>query len=92
MSKQNPRIGLTVPQDLDAVLERLSVLQGVPKTKIILGLLLEHQPILEKVVDALERIEKDKGDAKNIAKEFAQSLLVDAGTAVGDVSREIKNL
>ena len=92
MSKQNPRIALTVPQDLDDILERLSLLQGVPKTKIILGLLLEQQSILERIADALEKIEQDRGDARNIAKDFAQSLLVDAGVAIGDVSREIKDL
>ena len=36
MGKQNPRIALTVPTDLNDTLQRLADLQGVPKTKIIL--------------------------------------------------------
>ena len=43
MSKQNPRIALTVPNDLNYVLQRLSDLQGIPKTRIILNIVTGKQ-------------------------------------------------
>lgn len=92
MSKQNPRIALTVPDDLNNVLQRLSDLQGVPKTKIILELLTSFKPILEETANALDKIHKDKENAQNIAKEFGQTLLLDASETLGNISKEVKDL
>ena len=92
MSKQNPRIALTVPNDLNEVLQRLSDLQGVPKTKIILELLTAYQPILEETVNALDKIHKDKENAQNIVKEYGQNLLLDASVLLGQISKEVKDL
>ncbi|MFP0375182.1 ribbon-helix-helix domain-containing protein, partial [Acinetobacter nosocomialis] len=46
MSNQKKRIALTVPEDMDAVLERLSELTGAPKTRLIMEMLQEYLPIL----------------------------------------------
>lgn len=92
MSKQNPRIALTVPNDLNDVLQRLSDLQGVPKTRIILELLTAYQPILEETAFALDKINKDKENAQNIAKEFSRNLLLDASVMLGNISKEVKDL
>ena len=92
MPNQNPRIALTVPQDLNDILQRLSDLQGVPKTKIILELLTAYQPILEETLNALDKIHKDKENAQQIAKEFGQNLLLDASVMLGHVSKEVKDL
>lgn len=92
MSNQNPRIALTVPKDLNDTLQRLSDLQGVPKTKIILELLTAYQPILEETLNALDKIHKDKENAQQIAKEFGQNLLLDASVMLGQVSKEVKDL
>jgi predicted DNA-binding protein len=92
MPSQKPRVALTLPDDLNAVFERLSQKQGVPKTKIIIELLSAYQPILEETLDALDKIEKDKDNAKQIAKEFGQNLLLDANMALGMVSKEVKDL
>ena len=92
MSKQNPRIALTVPDDLNNVLQRLSDLQGVPKTKIILELLTAYQPILEETVKALDKIREDKDNAQLIAKEYAHSMLLNANSMLGDLSKEVKDL
>ena len=91
MPSQKPRVALTLPDDLNAVFERLSQKQGVPKTKIIIELLSAYQPILEETLDALDKIEKDKDNAKQIAKEFGQNLLLDANMALGMVSKEVKD-
>ena len=64
MSNQKKRIALTVPDDVDNVLERLSVLTKAPKTKLIMEMLQEYLPILERTADALEQIIADKKMAK----------------------------
>ena len=55
MPSQKPRVALTLPDDLNAVFERIAELQGVPKTKVILELLAAYQPILEETLKALEK-------------------------------------
>ena len=92
MSKQNPRVALTVPKDLNDTLQRLSELQGVPKTKLIIDMLQEYKPVLDKVVDALERIEADKMNGVEIAKDFGSSLLLDAHEHLGQIASEVKKL
>jgi len=92
MSKQNPRVALTVPKDLNDTLQRLADLQGVPKTKLIIDMLQEYKPVLDKVVDALERIEADKMNGVEIAKDFGSSLLLDANEQLGQIASEVKKL
>lgn len=92
MGKQNPRVALTVPPDLNDTLQRLADLQGVPKTKLIIEMLQEYKPVLEKVIDALERIEADKMNGAEIAKEFGSNMLLDAHEQLGKVASEVKKL
>lgn len=92
MPSQKPRVALTLPDDLNAVFERIAELQGIPKTKVILELLTAYQPILEQTLNALEKIEQDKENAQKIAKEFGQNLLLDASVMLGNVSKEVKDL
>lgn len=92
MSNQNPRVALTVPKDLNDILQRLSDIQEIPKTKIIIELLTAYQPILEETLSALEKIHKDKENAQKIVKEFGQNLLLDASVMLGNMSKEVKDL
>lgn len=92
MPSQKPRVALTLPDDLNAIFERVATLQGVPKTKVILELLTAYQPILEETLIALEKIENDKENAKQIAKEFGHNLLLDAQVMMGTISKEVKDL
>lgn len=92
MPSQKPRVALTLPDDLNDVFERISALQKVPKTKVILELLSAYQPILEETVKALEKIENDRENAQQIAKEFAQTMLLDANSMIGDMSKEVRDL
>lgn len=92
MPSQKPRVALTLPEDLNAVFERIATLQGIPKTKVILELLTAYQPVLEQTLDALEKIEQDKENAQKIAKEFGQNLLLEAGVLLGNVSKEVQDL
>ena len=45
MPSQKPRIALTVEPELDAVLQRLSILTGEPKTRIITDFLGQLMPV-----------------------------------------------
>lgn len=92
MPSQKPRLNLTLPDDLYATIQKLADLQGVPKTRIITDLLIQHQPILEAVIAALEQINADKANSVQVTKDFAQKLLLDANVLLGDMSKEVKDL
>ena len=92
MSNQKKRIALTVPDDMDAVLERLSELTGAPKTRLIMEMLQEYLPILERTLGALEQIVADKENAKDIAKKFASEMLLDGNEKLGIIATEVKSL
>ena len=68
MPSRKPRVALTLPDDLNAVFERIAELQGVPKTKVILELLAAYQPILEEALKALEKLRKTRKTLKPLLK------------------------
>ena len=86
------RIALSVPPEMDEVLERLAVLTNQPKTKLILEMLEEYAPILEQTLNALEQIKANKENAPNIAKQFATEMLLDGNQKLGNIASEVKNL
>lgn len=92
MPSRKPRVALTMPPEIDATLDRLSDLTGVPKTKLIIEMLEEYVPILEKTINALEQIQSDKENASAIAKQFANELLLDGTEKLGVVASEAKKL
>ena len=77
MPSRKPRVALTVPDEINVVLERLADLTGTPKTKLIIEMLEQYAPVLEQVLEALEKIKSDKENAPAIAKKFAQDMLLD---------------
>lgn len=92
MANQKKRIALTVPEDVDAVLEKLSDLTGAPKTRLIMEILQEYLPIFERTVNALEQIASDKENAVDIAKKFASELLLEGNEKLGNMASEVRNL
>ncbi len=92
MSKQNPRVALTVSEELNTTLEKLSQLQGIPKSRFIVQLLEEYKPILDKMVQALEQLEIDKENGAEIVKEFGSSVLLDANEQLGKMASEFRKL
>ena len=92
MPSRKPRIALTVPGNIDLILERLSILTNTPKTKLILEMLEEYMPVLERTLDALEQIQADKENASSIAKQFATELLLEGNEKLGLVASEAKKL
>lgn len=92
MPTQKPRIALTVPDDINETLDRLSDLTGTPKSKLIIEMLQEYVPILERAIDALEQIQADKAKAPTIAKQFASELILEGTEKLGVVASEAKKL
>lgn len=92
MPSQKPRIALTVPDDINDILDKLNSLTGTPKTKLIIEMLEDYMPVLQQVVDALEQINKDKENGKEIAKKFAQDMLFDGNELLGLIAKEAKQL
>ncbi|MGU2822139.1 hypothetical protein ACVYAP_19070 [Acinetobacter baumannii] len=92
MPSQKPRVALTLPDDLNEIFDRIAAFQGVPKTKVIVELLEAYKPVLKETLDAIEKIENDRENAQQIAKEFGQNLLLDAQVMMGTISQEVKDL
>ena len=92
MPSRKPRIALTVPDDINATLDRLSELTGTVKTKLIIEMLEEYLPVLDRMVLALEGIQKDKENAKEIAKKFAYEMMADGNEKLGVIAHEVKKL
>jgi hypothetical protein len=92
MPAKNPRTNLTLPADLDAVITELAHLQGTAKAKIITEMLLEVQPILEQTRDALRSVHENKDDALKVAREYAQSVLLESNEKLGSFAHEVKKL
>jgi molecular chaperone GrpE (heat shock protein) len=92
MPSQKPRIALTVSEDVNSTLERLSKITGSPKSKIITDILSESLPVLDRMVSAFEDIQKDKENAKNLAKKFVYEALIDGNEKLGVMATEVKKL
>lgn len=90
MPSQKPRIGLTVDDDLNAILEDLSRLTKTPKSRIIVGILKDASPHLQELVTALKSIEEKKDSKDAIAILSRLSAL--ANEQVATVNREMANL
>lgn len=85
------RVALSVPPDLDDVLEDLSRLQGIPKTKVILSILNEMHPILSQVRDALEQV-KASSDPVSVVKAFGLTAVSQAAAATAVLADEVNSV
>lgn len=92
MPSRKPRVALTIPDDLNALFDRISELNGTPKTKLIVELLQAYEPVLTEMLDTLEKIHADKENAQKIVKQFGQNLVMEASSILGDVSKEVQDL
>ena len=92
MPSRKARVALTMPDDLNALFDRISELNGTPKTKLIVELLQAYEPVLTEMLDTLEKIHADKENAQKIVKQFGQNLVIEASSILGDVSKEVRDL
>lgn len=86
------RIALSVPPEMEEVLDKISDLTGQPKTKIILEMLEQYVPVLEQTIEALEQIRDNKENALSVVQKFAGDLLLDGNQKLGQIATEVKNL
>ena len=86
------RIALSVPPEMEEVLDKISDLTGQPKTKIILEMMEQYVPVLEQTIEALEQIRDNKENALSIVQKFAGDLLLDGNQMLGQIATEVKNL
>lgn len=92
MPTQKPRIALTVPEHINDTLDRLSELTSTPKSKLIVEMLEQYVPILDEVASTLEKIRSDKENGKEIARKFAQDMLLDGNELLGSFAKEVRDL
>lgn len=92
MPSQKPRIALTVPDDINEVLDRISQLTNTPKSKLIVEMLEQYMPVFEQVAQTIEKIKTDKDNGKTIAKQFAQDLIFDSHEVLAQIAKEAKDL
>ena len=64
MPTQKPRIALTVPEDLNELLDNLSELMGKPKSTFIVEFLIDAQPLFQELYNTINH-------AKEISRQYA---------------------
>lgn len=87
MPSQKPRIALTVDNDLNALLEDLSVLMKKPKSTIITDLLVDVTPMLTDLRDALQLAEQKK-DIKPVLARMTASANIRASEMNNDMLKQ----
>lgn len=92
MPSQKPRLNLTLPDSLNDVISELADLQGIPKTRIITDILLEIEPMLKQMSEALKAVKENKQDAVKIARDYAQNALLESNEKLGVFAQEVKKL
>lgn len=86
MAAKNRRINVTLPPELDRVVEGLSVAMQTPMSKIILSFMLDALPVLEMTLAAVQEAQSGK---KGVALEMAKTMLGDAGVLLEGGQRSI---
>lgn len=70
---QGPRVNLTLPDDLDAILGRLGALTGTGKASFVRQWLIQMQPQLVEMVRALELAHSGNLDAFTVMSKAVRS-------------------
>ena len=92
MPSRKPRVALTLPDDLNALLDQVADYQGTPKTKLITEILLECQPIFEQMLTAYKLIEENKEGTADIVKKFGAQAVVEASSKTTSLAQEVASL
>lgn len=87
MPTQKPRIALTVPEDLNQLLDNLSELMGKPKSTFIVEFLVDAQPLFEQLYDTMNHAKEMKDNIPALIRLTAM-----ANQQVGVMNSEMSNL
>ena len=92
MPSRKPRVALTLPDDLNALLDQVADYQGTPKTKLITDILLECKPIFEHMLSAYKLIEENKEGAADIVKKFGAQAVAEASSKTTALAQDVASL
>lgn len=92
MPSRKPRVALTLPDDLNVLLDQVADYQGTPKTKLITDILLECKPIFEQMLSAYKLIEENKEGTADIVKKFGAQAVVEASSKTIALAQEVASL
>ena len=68
MPSKKTRVNLTVDDDLNAVLDSLAEMEGIPKATMIVNILEEMRPYFSDLLAAMQLVEQKKDPSKAINK------------------------
>lgn len=92
MATKKPRILITIDDDLNDKLFRLSKLLGSPKATLVTEMLKNYELVIDDLISALEQIKDNKENAPSIVREFSRNMLIDANEMMGELSKDIRKL
>ena len=92
MPSRKPRVALTLPDDLNAILDQVSDYQGTPKTKLITDILLECKPVLQQMLSAYKLIQENKEGTADIIKNFGAQAVADASSKITALAQDVASL
>ena len=87
MPSQKPRIALTVSDELNNVLSRISDLTEMPKSKIITEILNDSMPVFIELLTALEKIKEDSSSVDTVIRQMAANTALDVCTKIARFSK-----
>lgn len=77
MPSNKPRLALTIPQHRYDLLERLARLQGVSKASVVMELMDQAWPVLERVCIAIEAVQRMQDGVKPGFREACDKALAE---------------
>lgn len=92
MPSRKARVALTLPDDLNALLDQVSDYQGTPKTKLITEILLECKPVLQQMLSAYKLIQENKEGAADIIKNFGAQAVAEASSKTTALAQDVASL
>ncbi len=92
MPSRKARVALTLPDDLNALLDQVSDYQGTPKTKLITEILLECEPVLQQMLSAYKLIQENKEGAADIIKNFGAQAVAEASSKTTALAQDVASL
>lgn len=87
MPTQKPRIALTVPEDLNELLDNVSELMGKPKSTFIVEFLTDVQPLFQELYNSLSHAKEMKDNIPSLIRLTAM-----ANQQVGVMNSEMSEL
>lgn len=91
MPTTKPRVMLTVPDDLNDLLQEVADHIGIVKTKLIIEILQETKPALEGMRDAFRELKTSSAPIE-VVKRFGIQSIADVNKMAADFSSEVAKL